>query len=247
MINQILKRIGLKNVKKHDTNSYNDVDYPDFDSMHLDIIRNIKDYTMTSPERIFALIEAVKYIVNNNISGEIVECGVWKGGSLMAIMQVLMGMKINDRKIIGFDTFEQGMTESKTFDVSVHGLKGKDVVKEWEKNNDYPSQKVVTNYLLDSGYNKENIKLVKGDIIDTLKKESLGNIALLRLDTDWYETTKFELEYLYDKVVKGGIIIIDDYGYWKGARKAVDEFISQSNLPVYLARIDSTARLIVKT
>jgi O-methyltransferase len=246
MISRILKKMGLRNEQSHEINPPKDTNYPDFERIHLEIIKDIEDFTMTSPERIFALIEAVKYIINHNIVGDIVECGVWKGGSLMAIIQTLIAVNNDSRKVIGFDTFEKGMTESSDLDISIYGSNGKEIVQDWEKNNEYPTLEFVLKYLLSSGYPARNIKLIKGDIFETLEKEDLKEISLLRLDTDWYNTTKFELEYLYKKVSKGGIIIIDDYGYWKGARKAVDEFISQNNLPILLNRLDDTARLIIK-
>ena len=73
-----------------------------------------------------------------------------------------------------------------------------------------------------------------------------SGIALLRLDTDWYESTKHELEHLYPLLVSGGVIIIDDYGHWKGAKKAVDEYIKDNNLPLLLNRIDYTGRIGIK-
>ena len=97
-----------------------------------------------------------------------------------------------------------------------------------------------------TGYPSELIKFVKGKVEETLSIYKPEKIALLRLDTDWYESTKTELEELYDNVVSKGVIIIDDYGHWEGCRKAVDEFIKKRNLCVLLNRIDYTGRLIVK-
>jgi len=73
-----------------------------------------------------------------------------------------------------------------------------------------------------------------------------GKIALLRLDTDWYESTAHELKHLYPLLVPGGVIIIDDYGHWEGARKAVDEYITAEKLPLLLNRIDYTGRIGIK-
>ncbi len=246
MLNKILRKIGVNKDVKPSKDICDKSDFADFDTRHLEIANSISEFTMTSPERNIALVESVKYIVKNEIPGDFVECGVWRGGSLMAIIKTLINIKTWDRIIIGFDTFENGMTQASKFDVSVYGTNGKDVVQDWEKENEYPSLEDVSNYLDSAGYPKKNIKLIKGDIFRTLEKEKIDSISLLRLDTDWYDTTKFELDFLYSKVSKGGVIIVDDYGYWQGARKAVDEFITQNKLPVYLNRVDNTARLIIK-
>ena len=72
------------------------------------------------------------------------------------------------------------------------------------------------------------------------------SIALLRLDTDWYESTYHELVHLYPRLSVGGILIIDDYGYWQGARRAVDRYFAEQGTRVFLSRIDETGRLAVK-
>ena len=95
--------------------------------------------------------------------------------------------------------------------------------------------------------NNNKIRLIKGPVEKTLlNNENLPDkISLLRLDTDFYESTKIELEILYPKVIKGGFLIIDDYGHWKGSRKAVDEYFKNS-LP-FIHFIDESCRLIVKS
>ena len=81
---------------------------------------------------------------------------------------------------------------------------------------------------------------------DTIPNQAPKEIALLRLDTDWYESTLHELEHLYPRLVSGGVLIIDDYGHWRGAREAVDEYIDKHKLKLFLTRIDYTGRLCVK-
>ena len=81
---------------------------------------------------------------------------------------------------------------------------------------------------------------------DTIPKNSPEKISILRLDTDWYESTKHELEYLFPRLSSGGILIIDDYGHFKGAKKAVDEYFTKNKIQYFLNRIDYTGRLIVK-
>ena len=93
---------------------------PDFSDEDIRIIRSVEDYTMTGPERIFALIRAVEYVANNNIPGGIVECGVWIGGSMMAAIKVLQRLSATDRHIFLIDTFE-GMSKPGNVDVSIDG------------------------------------------------------------------------------------------------------------------------------
>jgi len=100
--------------------------------------------------------------------------------------------------------------------------------------------------MFSTGYKQDNISFIKGKVEDTLPFDKIERIALLRLDTDWYESTKHELETLYDKLVIGGVLIIDDYGHWNGAKKAVDEFIKDRKISLFLNRIDYTGRLAIK-
>ena len=97
-----------------------------------------------------------------------------------------------------------------------------------------------------TGYDPARMHFVKGDVLETVPQEAPERIALLRLDTDWYESTRHELDHLYARLSPGGILIIDDYGHWRGARRAVDEFIEKHRLRLFLNRIDYTGRLAIK-
>lgn len=221
--------------------------YPDLSTSHKQILSRVAPFTMTSVDRLEALLNAVAYIVHANIPGTLVECGVWKGGSAMAMILKLQELGMNNRTLFLYDTFEAGMTKPhEEYDVSYTGIRASDALAAWEKNNTYPSMEEVWGVLKKTGYPEESVRLIKGDIQETIPRHDPGTIALLRLDTDWYESTKYELEALYDKVPPGGVIIIDDYGHWKGARKAVDEFFSARSETVYLHRVDYTCRLMVK-
>lgn len=112
---------------------------------------------------------------------------------------------------------------------------------------DRPTLEEVRSNLLGTGYPAERVTFVKGRVEDTLPRVLPGPIALLRLDTAYYESTKRELEQLYPLLVLGGVLIIDDYGHWKGARRAVDEYFAASGLRPFLHRIDYTGRLVLKT
>jgi hypothetical protein len=222
----------------------------DFEDEHIKIIEFVKPFTMTSSERIFALIEAVKYVVNNNVKGDIIECGVWKGGSMMAIAKTLLNLKNLDKHLYLYDTFE-GMTKPKDIDISYANVPATEKFEEIKITDDKSNWNIadledVKKVVFSTGYDKEKIHFVKGKVEDTIPNTAPENISLLRLDTDWYESTRHELIHLFPRLSKGGVLIIDDYGHWKGARKAVDEYISENKIPILLNRIDYTGRIGIK-
>ena len=223
----------------------------DFTEEEKSNIAFIKGLSMTSIERQVSLIRAIDYIVKSHIEGDIVECGVWKGGSMMLIAKRLLQLNENKRNLFLFDTFE-GMSEPNVEDVnSVDNKTAQELLAKENKfdgNNVwcYSSLDEVKSNLKKTNYPEEKLFYFKGKVEETLPEPSIGKIALLRLDTDWYESTRHELEVLYDKVVEGGVLIIDDYGHWSGSKKAVDEFIEKRKLSIFLNRIDYTGRLAIK-
>jgi len=225
----------------------------DFSENDIQNIESVSSFTMTGPLRIKALLQSVEYIVNNNISGDIVECGVWKGGSIMLIAKKLLELGDIERNIYLYDTFE-GMSEPIDIDISHDNLSASELLvsaeaKKKEGNNVwcYSSLEEVKNNIISTGYNPKKLHFIKGKVEETLSKHLPANkLALLRLDTDWYESTKSELNYLYPLLVNKGILIIDDYGQWLGQQKAVDEYISMNNLNLFLNRIDFSSRLAIK-
>jgi O-methyltransferase len=204
----------------------------------------VSPYSMTSIQRITELFNSLEYILNHNIPGDIVECGVWKGGNILGIIEYLYYHNITDKKIWLFDTFS-GMTEPSNIDIDHRGYKAKDILHV-ENVKAYASLKEVQSNLYNSNFDKSNICYVVGDIIQTLQDpiNIPENISLLRLDTDWYESTKSELLHLYPKLVSNGVLIIDDYGHWAGCRRAVDEYFS--GCTISLKQIDYTGIKIIK-
>ncbi len=210
-----------------------------------------KPFTMTSPERMFSLFQSVKYVVDNRISGDFVECGVWKGGSAMLIALTLLQLNDTSRKIFLYDTYE-GMSEPSEEDKSVAGAGARELLDKASKDDAgsiwcYSSLEEVTKNILGAGYPIDKIIFVKGKVEDTIPGVMPEQISLLRLDTDWYESTYHELKYLYPLLSAGGILLIDDFGFWQGAKKAVLEYFSKNNLYPLISRIDDTGRLILKT
>ncbi|MDP1844147.1 MAG: TylF/MycF/NovP-related O-methyltransferase [Sediminibacterium sp.] len=226
--------------------------YPgDFDAIHKEIIEKVRPYTMTSNERLYGLIESVQYVIKNNIPGDFVECGVWKGGSMMAIAETLKQLGVTNRHLYLYDTFA-GMTAPTGEDVDQLNRDASTQLTQ-EANNKtesivwaYSGLAEVKNNLAKTNYPSELIHYIEGDILLTIPQTISTQIGLLRLDTDWYESTKHELIHLYPKLVSKGVLIIDDYGFWKGSRKAVDEYIHEQQLPLLLHRMDETGRSAIK-
>lgn len=229
------------------------IQLPDASDTQRAIIEAVTPDTMTSPERILALCEAVSYVCQNRIPGEIVECGVWKGGSMAAIARTLESLDASDRQLWMYDTFE-GMSSPTENDVDFQGqmanhlMSESDSERSTEKDSIFCecSLELVQTTLHKTGYPESLLRYVKGKVEDTLSAESPERIAILRLDTDWYESTRCELEQLFPKLVPGGVLIIDDYGHWQGCRKAVDEYFAENDVQIFLHRVDYTGRLGIK-
>jgi O-methyltransferase len=223
---------------------------PDFDARAMAIIRAVRAHTMTSSERLFSLIQAVRYVSAAGIPGSIVECGVWRGGSMMAAALALLDASDTRRDLYLFDTFE-GMSAPTAADVSIDG-KAASTLLEAPRSTAadsawcYATLPDVQAGLASTGYPAERMHFVRGRVEDTLPGRAPASIALLRLDTDWYESTRHELEHLYPRLAPAGVLIIDDYGHWDGCRKAVDEYFGTQNIRLLLNRVDYTGRIAIK-
>ena len=189
-----------------------------------DAVKIALDYSKASPERMRAMADALRYVDREDIEGDIVECGVWKGGHI-----ILARLMSPSRSCWLFDTFS-GMT--KPGDHDLH-RSGKPALKKYQSHveqNGKPWAAVSVHEVRDNlkkegAYDPERIRFVIGDVCQTLQQQDLPDkISVLRLDTDWYESTKAELEILYPRLVSGGVLIVDDYGHWQGCKKAVDEY-----------------------
>ncbi len=222
----------------------------DFNQEEIDLFNLVSPYTMTSKERVFALIQAVKYISHHQIPGDIVECGVWKGGSMMAIAKTLLAEQDRTRDLYLFDTFS-GMSEPSEEDRDFSGQEAAKLLENDSREDGWiwcnAPIEGVQNVMSKTGYDLNKIHYIQGKVEDTLPAHAPGKIALLRLDTDWYESTRHELIHLFPRLSMNGVIIIDDYGYWEGAKKAVDEYFQEHNIKILLNRIDETGRIAIKT
>jgi O-methyltransferase len=204
---------------------------------------------MTSRERMYALYEAIRYIVNARIPGDIVECGVWRGGSSMLSAMTLDRLE-DRREMWMYDTFA-GMPEPSSTDSDDEG---RPILDKWaaQQRNDggndwcFSSIEETEHNLRKTGYPSASLHFVKGKVQDTIPGSAPERIALLRLDTDWYDSTFHELTHLFPRLSEGGVLLIDDYGRWQGQRKAVDQYLRESNLTLLLNRVDDSGRIATK-
>ena len=222
-----------------------------FSAQELEIMQQVKEHTSSGPERLTGLMNAVRYLVENKIPGDFVECGVWRGGSMMAAMSTLINLGDTSRRFHLFDTFE-GMSAPTEKDVMFDGQKASDLLNATQKAEGPGNYWCVAGIedvrasVASTGYPMDRIHLVKGKVEDTIPAQAPDQIALLRLDTDWYESTAHELLHLYPRLSPNGVIIIDDYGHWQGARRAVDEYFAKASMKPLLTRMDYTGRMAVK-
>jgi O-methyltransferase len=245
LIHRMIQMTGYEVVRYRGPERRDVPDVPDRDRA---IINAVRPYTLTSNERLIVLIDAVRFIVRNKIGGAIAECGVWKGGSMMAAALALLDEGDTTRDLFLYDTFE-GMSEPTELDRSYDGKSAKAQLAETPKGEGvwcHSSLDEVKANLAMTEYPAERIHYIVGKIEDTVPADKPPPLAILRLDTDWYESTRHELEHLFPLLIDGGFLIIDDYGHWEGARKAVDEFLEAHPKKYFLHRIDNTGRLLIK-
>lgn len=219
---------------------------PDLPEAFYALADRVRPFTMTSIERLYALHEAVRYVVSADIPGDIVECGVWRGGSSM--MAAIALRELGARRLMWlYDTFD-GMPPPGEHDVRYTGENAHSLLESAERApgawNEWAWATLddVRANMASTGYG--TVKYVVGPVEETIPSNAPEQIALLRLDTDWYESTRHEMQHLYPRLSDGGVLIIDDYGHWQGARRAIDEYFAGQ--PTLLSRIDYTGRLAIK-
>jgi O-methyltransferase len=205
-----------------------------------------------TPEAIAQLSRAIEYLENHGIEGDFVECGVYRGGSIICMIRTLQALQRADRDIWLYDTFE-GMPKPEPID-RFYNSRDQDRFPQWDqiKRENGGSTwawgpiDIVRHHVGQTGYNQERLHYIKGLVEETIPYEIPDQIALLRLDTDFYASTKHEFVHLYPRVVSGGVVIIDDYGAFEGSRKATDEYLRDNGIKVLLSRIDEHVRMFVK-
>ncbi len=247
-VNSALEKLGfeLRRTKLHQ--------FPrEATTAEIAIINLVRPFTMTSVDRVWGALQSVRYVTANAIPGAIVECGVWRGGSVMAMAKQLNNLNSEPRDFYLYDTFS-GMTAPSGVDIDRRADKlASDLMSQENpisNNGDniwaVASLNQVKSNLAQIEYPQNRFNFVEGDVISTLNEVVPDQIAILRLDTDWYESTAKELDILYPKLVSGGICIIDDYGHFEGAKKAVDEFLADSDLHPLIHKLDYAGRMWIK-
>ena len=226
--------------------------YPDLDREFSAIYRGSVEYTASSVERMYALYQAIMYLNARRVAGDIVECGVWRGGNCLLAARTLMLLGDNTRRIWLYDTFS-GMTDPTSRDRDVYGGKALDMRERahTEEGRPTPFQFVaslddVKANMATTGFPEDRLVYVEGPVEQTLPERRPDEVGLLRLDTDWFESTAHSLRHLYPQLSRGGVLISDDYGDWPGVREAVDGYLAEVDERLLLNRIDNTGRIAVK-
>lgn len=212
------------------------------------LVRACQGRTMVSLERLVAVIDAARYLARAGVEGDVVECGVWRGGCAMALAGALFDAEDRvPRTLWLYDTFA-GMTTPGAEDRTVDGHAAADVLARLRPDDPRRAcgRDEVHANLLATGWPETRLRLVEGPVEETLPHTRPDRIALLRLDTDWYASTRAELEHLWPRLVPGGVLLVDDYGHWDGCRRAVDEYFEEHAIRMLFARSDYTGRMGVK-
>lgn len=212
------------------------------------LYERVKPYTMTSIERLYAMHKAVEHVARSGVQGAIVECGVWRGGSMMMAALTLAALGKTDRELFLFDTFAGHPRPNPERDLRDHyefwlQRRRTDSSSSWAE---VTLEEVRAN-LSSTGYPLDRVRLIKGIVQETIPAAAPEAIALLRLDTDWYDSTAHEMRHLYPRLVPGGVLIVDDYGEMQGQKQAVDDFCQQNGVILLLNRIDFSGMIAVKS
>jgi O-methyltransferase len=220
--------------------------HADLAGTHPALHERVSPYTQTSLERVAALADAVEYVIRRGVPGDFVECGVWRGGSSMAVALTLLRLGVNNRRLWLYDTFG-AMRPAGEHDRDYAGRPMAAGALDEVNNSAHTAGLTlseVRSAMTTTGYPPEQVTYVEGLVEETIPRSAPERIAPLRLDTDWYESTRHELVELYPRLERGGVLIVDDYGHFAGARRAVDEYFARE--PILLGRIDYTGRMAVK-
>jgi O-methyltransferase len=226
--------------------------YADLTGFELETLRQVPD-VVASTEAMLALLRAVEHVVHHRIPGALVECGVYTGGNIELMIRALQHFGISDRHIYAYDTFAgmprpeaiddrgQGDTLKTTWEAHRTGADG-DAGSKWMR----ASLESVRRRIARLGYPADLLHFVPGLVEQTIPAVIPDQIAILRLDTDFYSSTKHELEHLYPRLSGGGALIIDDYGAMPGCRIATDEYAAEHATAWFLHRVDAHVRLTIK-
>lgn len=218
--------------------------YRDIPDWKREILVTCAPYTATHQEAMLKLIANVHHVIKNDIPGDFVETGVFMGGSCMIIAEVLKQLKVNDRAIWMYDTYE-GVPKPNDIETDPEG---KLLKTWWEEQKQLDGQTstwcnaslptVKTN--LEKVNYSGNVHFVKGLVEDTIPRQGPDAIALLRIDVDLEYPTRHVLDHFYPRLSMGGHVIFDDYGMFPSVKHTIDDYFFQNKSKIYLDRVDST-------
>lgn len=245
-LHKLFLRIGYRLIKIPQPEKWP----PDIEPAFTALYERTKPCTMVNTERSYALYKAIEYLHTNKITGDIVECGVWKGGSMMLAAIALKKLGDTSRHIYLYDAF-RGLPPPTEKDVFVRS--GQPIMNKWEKTKHgntnlwcYTTREECEKNMRTTGYPMEKIHIVDGWVEDTVPQNTPKQIALLRLDLDFYKATKHVLPHLFPKISSLGIFLSDNYGVFEGEQDAINEYLKESgNSNIFLSRIDEQGRIAV--
>lgn len=244
----LVSRTGYALVKKAYAPDFWDMN-SNGDALFTTLYEKCKPYTLTSQERMYALYKAVEYVVRYSIPGDFVECGVWRGGSSMMAGGAFKALGDTTRHLHLYDTYD-GMPEPTAHDKDFGDKPAAQALQEAGGETFSELYRATLDEVQRNvsaiEYPSAQTHYIVGRVEETLQHSVPKQISILRLDTDWYESTYCELTTLFPQLVPGGVLIIDDYGHWKGARDATDRYLAESESPILLNRIDQTGRIAIK-
>jgi hypothetical protein len=222
------------------------------DPRFLEIYQKCQDYTLTPFKAMYAVYEAASYVAKAGIAGDFVQCGVWKGGSAMIVALTFLQFHSQQRNLFLYDTYE-GMPDTGVHDAEYDAgpfhvaMNITTRLRGGHSGIFYASLEEVRRNMQTTGYSEAHVYLVKGMVEETLPSRAPEQISLLHLDSDLYQSTYHELTHLYPRLTKGGVLIVDDYGTWKGSRKATDQYFEENGINMLLTPAGSTgARMGIK-
>ncbi len=219
--------------KQRERGNFPDIEEPFF----WQTLEKCKPYSLLGAEAFYNLFCATEYIARCKIPGDFVECGVYLGGTVLALSHFAFHWGLTDRKFYLYDTFDgfpAGITEVNIRGETVKFRSGASFLEQTRA------------VIAESPFPREQFEFVPGPVEQTLRRIAPEKIALLRLDTDYYESTRVELSELYPRLAAGGVLVVDDYGCFRGARRATDEFIAQQQPNLLLLRVNFSVRSGVK-
>ena len=227
------------------------VRYSDMEPEFLALLEKVRHYSMTTVERLYNLWTSVRYLVEAGVEGDFVEAGVWRGGCVMLMAHELLRSNAPLRPLWLYDTFSGLPRPDAELDVDVLGNRG---IDGWHMHNvagdtsvwAYADEAEVRTNMASTKYPEQKLNFVVGKVEETIPGRLPERVALLRIDTDWHASYAHLLEFLYDRLVPGGVLLLDDYGHFLGARRAVDEFRRKRGIHQPLLRVDYSCRMMIK-